>query len=498
MPNHETRLLIVADLNRGSSIGEINKSIRAIQKSPYLRKIKLQVEVDPRILNTLQQFNANLGRVNQTIGQQLNLNKKVAQSNMNVAQSFNAVAQSSSKSSQSMQRDVENLISGNKKNIQAVDVLSAKIRQRTDETGREIRDVALKTGNAFESTVYTGRKVDNGELRTDNATTTFMSPEKLKEAQTALNNFTTQAHNRISNLTRAWGENSQQITKLRNEVLSLDEISNTPANRQRVSDLIKQREDELKLFDKAHADNERFDKNRLESQKKLDAFTAKSNKRFTEMRKVIGTLNPEIKKLSAELKTFDINSSNQDYQNLNDKIKNLEKYTNGVRKSRETEKKIEQGYIKDIDRAHFEAFQEKERREKHLGSQRIQDQKLARQMALAEDNKFNQQRFINEQKFNRMRLDAENKIEIARMKFGHHRGINAELDGALYNLQQLTPKTKDWENSIRNVNSQVVKTTTGLKAMRNETIGFVDGFKTAINLTVAYIRNYIDSQSVNL
>lgn len=142
--------------------------------------------------------------------------------------------------------------------------------------------------------------------------------------------------------------------------------------------------------------------------------------------------------------------------------------------------RIEKQRIQNVDAAEYAAYQEKEKREKFLHNNRIQDQKRAYDLALIEDNKFNQKRLLNEQNFSRKQQESLNKLAVAQQKFGHHTKVAKDLKDVEANIKAVTIANKDWDSSFKNINTQITKSTAGFKAMRQESVGFIDGFSTAM------------------
>lgn len=60
------RILIQASLNRALSRDEINKAILAISNDPKLEKIKIKIDIDSKILDTLTTFNKNINQITQS------------------------------------------------------------------------------------------------------------------------------------------------------------------------------------------------------------------------------------------------------------------------------------------------------------------------------------------------------------------------------------------------------------------------------------------------
>lgn len=63
MNNNDIRLLITAGLNEGSSISEIDNSIKKLQKVVNKRQLNIKLNIDQKALNTLNQFNKQMEAV---------------------------------------------------------------------------------------------------------------------------------------------------------------------------------------------------------------------------------------------------------------------------------------------------------------------------------------------------------------------------------------------------------------------------------------------------
>ncbi|OPH47626.1 phage tail tape measure protein [Paenibacillus ferrarius] len=69
------RILIQASLNKATSITEINKAIKELSNNPSLQKIKVNVEIDSKILEVLSNFNKNINQITQSTLSQSNAMK---------------------------------------------------------------------------------------------------------------------------------------------------------------------------------------------------------------------------------------------------------------------------------------------------------------------------------------------------------------------------------------------------------------------------------------
>lgn len=62
----DLRILIRTGINEGLSIKEINASIKKLERHPSLQKIKIKIDIDNKIANTLNQFNKNFSEIEKT------------------------------------------------------------------------------------------------------------------------------------------------------------------------------------------------------------------------------------------------------------------------------------------------------------------------------------------------------------------------------------------------------------------------------------------------
>lgn len=226
-----------------------------------------------------------------------------------------------------------------------------------------------------------------------------------------------------------------------------------------------------------------------EELKTTEALTDEVN-RLADARKKSSSVsydqNGNIKKES--IKTGDdyntLTTNTDRYGNVTQQIdQNNEKLYQEEVKRQQKLADIERSRIKNIDAAEYAAYQDKQKREEHLFGKRIQDQKKAYDLAKAEDGIFNRKRLENEEKFARKQQETLNKIANAKQKFGHHNGLNGALDDLEKQVKDtnlISAKTKDWNNQLSNVNSQISKSTAGLKAMRVESVGIIDGLKVGL------------------
>lgn len=143
MPKDDLKILITAELNRGLSIGEINKSIKKIQSHPSLKSLKLKLDVDQKILKTLTDFNKNMHKVNQTM--------------KNQEASVKDTTQALDKETQQIKQNTQELSK------------NQKMRQKIIENEKK-REIHTTAGNKFDNTTSRRTEFKNGEFAENSET----------------------------------------------------------------------------------------------------------------------------------------------------------------------------------------------------------------------------------------------------------------------------------------------------------------------------------------
>lgn len=127
------QIFVTATLNEGLSVGEINKKIKSIENSNQLKAIKLKIDVDHSILNTLKDFNKSISEINKSMGQQNSINN-------NAINSINNVSTATQKETQAIKAQTEALAKNN----------AMKQKITTGEDGRVRTDTT--TGTKYNNT----------------------------------------------------------------------------------------------------------------------------------------------------------------------------------------------------------------------------------------------------------------------------------------------------------------------------------------------------------
>src|SRR5690606_5626784 len=80
-------ILLQADINKGKSIGDINKTIKEIQKSGLLKELNLNVDIDKSFQKSIKEFTKAANQLNKVIEQQ----NKVVRTEQAVIEDTNGV-----------------------------------------------------------------------------------------------------------------------------------------------------------------------------------------------------------------------------------------------------------------------------------------------------------------------------------------------------------------------------------------------------------------------
>jgi TP901 family phage tail tape measure protein len=90
MADNNLRILLSASLNKGSSIGDINKSINEISKHPSLQKIKIKLEIDTKLVNLLTNFTKQMNSLSTS---SRNVNNSMTQTTQQINYQTQAINQ---------------------------------------------------------------------------------------------------------------------------------------------------------------------------------------------------------------------------------------------------------------------------------------------------------------------------------------------------------------------------------------------------------------------
>jgi predicted DNA-binding ArsR family transcriptional regulator len=250
-----------------------------------------------------------------------------------------------------------------------------------------------------------------------------------------------------------------------------------------------------------------FNKQKLdEANKNLEQFVNNAVSRITKVADAFGGSSKEIQKVINDLDKLSVQSSKNDFSQINNQLKSLE-----------TQANIQKGYIQDVDRAHALAFKEKMSREEHLGevSKRIQDKVVAQYLAERENRAINaklareaealdrahfqalkteqdrkiaqeklhylalQQNQKREEDFLHKKIALETKIADIRRRFGSDKNVSLALDGLNKQLGDVT-SVGNYSKALKNVDLELKKVAASANTARSNNLSFAESFKTAM------------------
>jgi hypothetical protein len=506
-------ILLSANLNKGKSIGDINKSIKEIQKSGLLKDLKLNVDIDQGFKKAIKEFTKSANQLNKIIEAQ---NRVVSTETSIIKDAEGAVVNVTRKRLANGEiitettKKIEKSVNAHEKEAQAISRLNKeletndKLRTRIKSTPDNSEITTNETiGNKFNQTTtsYVDRlNPDTGQYeRAQLPTVQAIDHKGFEEARKSLEEFKESAKKRISEVNKTLGNFNEETVKVRNNLNSLNELS-SKKDFLNVDKQIKSLEEtakktnEIRFIQEQNATRaqQRFLKLDEERQKKIIDRAHREAKNQNDLANQMA----EYRIKSEERVQKEARQWNEIQQRFIQQNADLKR--NEELKLQQAIEQIEKKRIKDIDAAEYAAYKEKEKREKNLHGNRVQDQKVAYDLAIIEDDKFNKKRMDNlhkqalvenkqfddrirkEQEFLRKQQDSLNKLAIAQQKFGHHTKVAANLKDVESQIKAITLANKDWDNSFKNIDTHIKKSTAGFKAMRQESVGFIEGFSTAM------------------
>lgn len=399
------KISLVADLNVGLSIGEINDKIKAIAKSGMLKPLSLKVDIDKNLTKSMAEFTKAAKQLNSIINDQ---NKILKTETKTFQNSSGAVTEQTR----------QHLLNGE---------IITKVTQQTgkliDTQNKEINTTNKLTKSVEE---LSAARLKSESIRYNKDGNVDSTSERRGDEYSTLTSTT-----RGGKTTHKIDNNHEKL--LQDEMKIINQMADF---REQSQKRIEQQERDW------NATQQKFIQSNADLQRKVDSETLENRKKYEDW----WTKSLREREISAQ-------------------SKNLE---------------IEAKRIKDIDAAESLAYQEKLKREEHIHGKRIHDQKRAYDLARIEDDKFNKKRLANEQEFSRRQQKSLNELAIAQQKYGHHKQVKAGLADTEAQIRAVTMAQGDWNNSFKNIDSSVKKTTAGFKAIRNESIGIADGMGTAL------------------
>jgi hypothetical protein len=534
------RLLITASLNIGSSVGEINNAIKKIQKHQSLQKIKIKIDVDQKILKTLTDFNNNLTKINQTMGQQSNISDKVTQSINNRTKAIEADTKAVNQATMAqkqwnIEKKEESRLPDNPDGSKG-DLLNTKTTYGTGNRLDNSQKIEFTKPSEDGLSTITNSPVKYVE----NAKADEIELEKLRKEISARNladekarhdSFKSQTKEKFDLLNETSQKNLADEDARHNSFKrqTKEKFETTKKNladeKARHDSFVAQQKDGYKLAnqmaDGKNKEQEKFAKMEAKAQEnriKASHRMAETENKSLDSKRVQLTkdITNEIKKqhdLKSRLAKQDDQSSlssrairNQILES-NNALKSLEQTKlrvageevkstltqkqnldiartrkklaqdqlfNDAKITEQQRKEMDDGFVRMFKRRKEESETLKANQQRAIYDNHEREIKMLDQAHLMNDS-HDKKRYIREQNFQRMKLDAQAKLDNARLTHGHHGTVTGRLDGASFDLSKAT--TAD---DLKKINTQIRSATAGFKAMRHESIGFIDGFKTAM------------------
>lgn len=232
------QLLIATGINVGLSVKEINRGLKELSKHPSLRKLKIGIELDKSIINQLTQLSNELTKTTQQLSKQSQITDTARQATDKIQASFRAEADAIERSSKALAKNL---------------ALREKIVQRVEDLGvgqtRIREDIYTTIGDRFQNVTTHSIRYDGQDLITNpDEFTLVRNPEAYREAQKALQVFVDDANKRIQELTRTFGESSDEINNIRKALSQLAPES-SKIDFKRVNDQLKDLEKRKKNID---------------------------------------------------------------------------------------------------------------------------------------------------------------------------------------------------------------------------------------------------------
>lgn len=151
----------------------------------------------------------------------------------------------------------------------------------------------------------------------------------------------------------------------------------------------------------------------------------------------------------------------------------------------ERRRQLERNLIRDADKAHYEAFIEKEKREKHLGNVKIQDQVRAYDVARREDAVFNQKRLSDHEKFVLDKARMEAKIADVTRRFGSNSNVKSQIDQLNASFGQIQ-FVGNYKKALAETDIALKNIVASAKTSGSHIESLAESFKTAISRTITW------------
>ncbi|OMD10718.1 phage tail tape measure protein [Paenibacillus odorifer] len=332
------QILVTANLNKGLSINEINRAIKSVEKSGLLKELNLKINIEKNLTGSLIGLNNALSQITKSMNLLNSAENKSSQFSKQASDSINKETEALAKQSQELQRNAE---------------IRKRITTGQDKSERTSTTTGTKFNNTTTSQTITPTGKGNNDV-IDHPVVQVINTGAIKEAEKALQSFTSDGSKRIDELTKHFGDADQRVRNLKNSL----------------SDLT--------------IDSSKVDFDKVTKQLRNLENTQKSQ---------IGDLNKgqkEAQKLASQIAEARIAAQNE-YSSLQAKqqkelVNNAHKEADLINKQYNQKKE----YQKNAELVEAQAHKDNLKRNTILGDARVTDQKLASIMAARQNREFDQ------------------------------------------------------------------------------------------------------------
>ncbi|GFN32608.1 phage tail tape measure protein [Paenibacillus xylaniclasticus] len=252
---NDLRILVSTAINTGKSIKDINKALREISKHPSLQKIKIGLEIDSNLIQTISTFNNQLKQLNRERMSQVNNSKKAVSA---INKETDAI----------------------KKQTEAQKQLTVEKTKRViDPTGQKTPKTTYTYGNSFNNDKQVVTKLDNNEvvgriIKTTNPAKDLADYNRMLDEAYRMNE---QFNKRAISIDRAH-YNALKTERARRE--AVDKAHYMALKKNREIDLTNQAKaiKQAEQIDRAHYNALQTEKARKEALDKLHYMALKQNR----------------------------------------------------------------------------------------------------------------------------------------------------------------------------------------------------------------------------
>ncbi|MFO1442788.1 phage tail tape measure protein [Bacillus sp. Bva_UNVM-123] len=326
MAGENLKILITGSLNVGSTLGEINNQIKALEKK--INSIKLSVQIDEKISKTLQDFSRSMEN-HKKITQDLN---RVIKEEKTVTREADGVIKEKIrqhlKSGEIIEKEIKRINEQTKttqkqtdetrKLIVETDKLKNKQRQITKLDGQgNYTGGSVNVGDKFKNTTlnYNANNEITGQRTTENLKQQVQAVENLKQKLLQLSNTGTITNSSLGRMTSAL--NAAQTEK---ELLRIEQVLNRIQNSSKSREKTKELEHQLKLYQQQAQinaqnlnrrygsslgeDNQRAINNYLQSVNRLTSQTPNLNRQMQQLSMQFRSISSNVNAATSHVLSF--------------------------------------------------------------------------------------------------------------------------------------------------------------------------------------------------